>query len=108
MTFRAPTVSPPITLFIGIPKSGVKIETPLPPFPSAFWPLASVPMKFPCTVLFPLEKIATPSEMFPEIRFPSPCPLPPTLLLFASIRTPHLFGSAAVPRRDSKPHYWQV
>src|SRR4051794_17650022 len=63
-------------------------------------PVASVPIRLPSTTVPAAfgPRTLTAVDRLPEMRFPSPVPLPPTLLLGASLmKTPCWLGSAAVP-----------
>ena len=94
MVFSAPVVVPPIWFCIP-----VSISTPIFVFPMATAPVASVPMKFPCTKLpfagVPPE-ISTPLPAFPEMTLPAPGAVPPTDVLDAefAMSTP----AATLPR----------
>src|SRR5205809_5876892 len=73
MTFLAPRDDPPIRLLLPATRTPSLFGT-------APAPATSVPMRFPWTVLS-LLPTKTPIFRFPEMRFPAPGAVPPTVLL---------------------------
>jgi hypothetical protein len=86
MILRAPGAVPPIVLPDALLMStppALLLEGEMPGlFGTGAIPLASVPMKLPCTRLFvaPLLAIRMPPPSSPEMTLPAPCVVPPIVL----------------------------
>ena len=92
---RAPVTVPPIVLFW----APIPTWTPSP-LAIALFPVASVPIKFPCTTLLvaPEFMILIPASVFPEMMLRAVAMVPPMLLSAApSMTTPDRFAIAPVP-----------
>src|SRR4051812_38042268 len=75
MTLRAPALVPPMVLFV----EPYSIATPSDPLGTAAVPAAFVPMRLPSTVSPLAERNQTPLAWLPEITFPEPAAVPPTM-----------------------------
>ena len=78
---------------------GPPTRTPVSPLPIGWFPLPSVPIALARTAFALARTIHTPLCVLPEITFPAPAGVPPTVLpeVLKKIPTPSPLARAAVP-----------
>ena len=93
ITFPAPAAVPPTVM----PDTN-DISIPACPLPRSIVPLASVPMKLPCTRV-PVAPVLMimPFDKFPEMMLRVDAVVPPMVLLGALRKIPLMFGLGTVP-----------